>query len=426
MLSFEKILLYYAIPYFTISILIEIIYARWKGESIPMIDTISSLSSGMTNILKGSLGIGLTILSYEFLLEHFQLVHWTSTPVWMYFFCFVCIDFSGYWTHRLEHTVNFLWNRHIIHHSSEEFNLACALRQSFSDFVAYFTIFSLPMALLGVPLIVIEIVAPIQLFIQFWYHTRYIKKMGILEKILITPSHHRVHHAMNDQYMDKNFGQVLIIWDLIFGTYQEELPEVEAVYGVKRPVKTWNPFIINFKHLWLLTTDAWRAESYKDKLRVWFMPTGWRPADVAEKYPVAYVQDLNTFTKHDPVYSNSFLVWSFIQMACTLALMCFFFYRIDQISHREILIYGGFLLVSIFAYTSVMDKKTYGVAAMILQASMGIWLILSTGDWFGMANVWHVGPTALMAYLTASAATGAFFYFTEFSRKDEPQNLEVG
>ena len=425
MLSYEKILLYYAIPYFTISIVIEVIYARWKGETIPMIDTISSLSSGMTNILKDSLGLGISILSYSFLLKHLQLFHWNTVPVWMYAFCFLSIDFAGYWVHRIEHKVNFFWNRHIIHHSSEEFNLACALRQSFSDFVGYFTVFYIPMALLGIPLIVIAIVAPIQLFMQFWYHTRYINRMGFLEKVIVTPSHHRVHHAMNDIYMDKNFGQIFIFWDKLFGTYQEELPEVEPVYGVKRPVKTWNPFIINFKHMYLLFSDAWRTQSYKDKLRIWFMPTGWRPADVAEKYPVPYIQDMSAFEKYEPQYSKGFLVWSLGQLMFTLSLLCFFFYRIGEISHTETIIYGIFLLISIFAYTSVMDKKTYGVVATIIQTGIGIGVILQTGDWFGLKSILSFGPSVLIICLAATVLSSIYFQFTEFSRKDERQNLEM-
>ena len=419
MMSFEKILLYYAIPYFTISIFIELIYARWRGDRIPIIDTVSSLSSGMTNILKGSLGLGISILTYEFLLEHVSFFHWGKATWWMFVVCFIVVDHTGYWVHRIEHKVNFFWNRHIIHHSSEEYNLACALRQSFSDFVGYFTIFYLPMALLGVPVIVVAIVAPIHLFIQFWYHTKYIKRLGFLEWIIVTPSHHRVHHAMNDLYLDKNFGQVLVIWDRLYGSFQPEVEEVVAVYGVKRPVHSWNPFLINFQHLWLLTQDAWRTESYRDKLRIWFMPTGWRPADVVERYPIDYVRDISGFRKFEPQYSDAFVAWSFIQMACTLGLMCFMFYRMEDISHREVLLYGAFLLVSIFAYTAVMDRKAYGVAAMMVQAAVGIGVVLSTGDWFGMYAMWSVGPTALMVFWIGSALSCIFFMLREFSPKEE-------
>jgi sterol desaturase/sphingolipid hydroxylase (fatty acid hydroxylase superfamily) len=123
----------------------------------------------------------------------------------------------------------------------------------------------LPAALLGVPPTVIAVVAPLHLFAQFWYHTRHIGKMGFLEKIIVTPSHHRVHHAINKEYIDKNYGQIFIFWDKMFGTFQEELKEVPAVYGITRPVQTWNPLKINFLHMWLLMKDAWYTRSWKDK-----------------------------------------------------------------------------------------------------------------------------------------------------------------
>ena len=271
------------------------------------------------------------------------------------------------------------------------------------------------MALVGVPTTVIGIIAPVHLFMQFWYHTRYINRMGILEKVIVTPSHHRVHHAMNDIYMDKNFGQIFIFWDKMFGTFQEELPEVPPVYGVKRPVKTWNPFLINFKHLSLLITDAWRANSYKDKLRIWFMPTGWRPADVTEKYPVHYVESMDSFEKFDPAYSSAFVAWSFFQMMSTLALLSFFFYRMGSLPYSQALLYGGFLLVTIFAYTSIMDKKAYGLFATLIQAGYGISIVLRTGDWFGLKNVWSFGGTFLIVYLAATVLAAFYFMFTELN-----------
>jgi alkylglycerol monooxygenase len=152
--------------------------------------------------------------------------------------------------------------------------------------------------LLGVPASVVAVVAPLHLFAQFWYHTQHINKMGFLEKIIVTPSHHRVHHAINKEYLDKNYGQIFIFWDKWFGTFQEELPDVKPVYGITRPVQTWNPIKINFMHLWLLVKDAWNTKSWKDKFRIWMMPTGWRPADVAEKYPVYKIEDVYNFEKY--------------------------------------------------------------------------------------------------------------------------------
>jgi alkylglycerol monooxygenase len=160
-----------------------------------------------------------------------------------------------------------------------------------SVFFAIFFFLYLPLAILGVPQEVIAITAPIHLFAQFWYHTTLIGRLGWLEHIIVTPSHHRVHHAINDIYLDKNFSQVFIVWDKWFGTFQEELAEEPPVYGVKRQSNTWNPLKINFQHLGVLIKDAWRTRSWKDKFLIWMKPTGWRPKDVEEAYPIEYIKD---------------------------------------------------------------------------------------------------------------------------------------
>ena len=166
-------------------------------------------------------------------------------------------------------------------------------------------LFLLPAAVIGVPVEVIAIIAPIQLFAQFWYHTRLINKMGVMEYIIVTPSHHRVHHAINPEYIDRNYGQIFIIWDKLFGTFQPELKEVPPVYGVKRPVHTWNPLLIGIQHIWLILKDAIRAQSWKDKIKIWFMPTGWRPDDVKQKHPLEVVEDVYHLNKYDTHLSAS-------------------------------------------------------------------------------------------------------------------------
>ncbi len=258
--AYGKILLI-AMPVFLALVLLEKWYGMLRGrDTYRNMDMISSLSSGITNVVKDVLGLSVTILAYSWLVAHVAIFHIEST-FWVYLIAFVALDFSGYWTHRMAHQINFFWNKHAIHHSSEDFNLACALRQSVSTFVNLFTIFLLPAALFGVPAQVIAVVAPLHLFAQFWYHTQHIGKMGFLEKIIVTPSHHRVHHAINREYIDRNHGQIFIFWDKMFGTFQEELPESPPVYGVTRPANTWNPIKINFQHLWLMIKDAWRADN---------------------------------------------------------------------------------------------------------------------------------------------------------------------
>jgi alkylglycerol monooxygenase len=201
--TYGKILLI-ATPAFFLLVLFEKWWGWHKGhDTVKNNDMISSLSSGVTNATKDVLGLSIAIISYEWLVNKVAIAHVPSG--WpTYLTAFVALDFAGYWVHRIAHEYNLFWNNHIIHHSSEEFNLACALRQSISSIVKIFAIFLLPAAFLGVPQSVIAIVAPLHLFAQFWYHTQHIDKMGFLEKIIVTPSHHRVHHAINPIYLDKN------------------------------------------------------------------------------------------------------------------------------------------------------------------------------------------------------------------------------
>ena len=267
------------VPIFLVLALVEKRYGWRRGrDTVRTMDMIASISSGVTNITKDSLGLTITIFSYTWMVRHLAVVT-IQGAVLTYAVALVVIDFQVYWTHRLSHRINYLWNTHAIHHSSEDFNLACALRQSISSIFNPFSPLLLPAALVGVPLPVIVIVAPFHLFAQFWYHTRHIGRLGILEWVFVTPSHHRVHHAINPEYIDRNFASLFIVWDRIFGTFQAERDDVPPVYGITRPAGTWNPMRINFQHGWLLIKDAWRTRSLWDKIRIWFMPTGWRPDD---------------------------------------------------------------------------------------------------------------------------------------------------
>lgn len=181
--TYGKILLI-AIPIFLLLVLFEKWYGWRKGQdTVRMMDMVASLSSGITNVTKDVLGLSFAIISYGWMVEHLALTH-IENKLWVYVIAFMVLDFSGYCIHRIQHSINFFWNAHLIHHSSEEFNLACALRQSISAFFRIFTFFLLPAALLGVPQQVIAVVAPLHLFIQFWYHTRMIGKLGFLEKIM--------------------------------------------------------------------------------------------------------------------------------------------------------------------------------------------------------------------------------------------------
>jgi alkylglycerol monooxygenase len=420
--QYGKILLI-AMPAFLLLVLFEKWYGWYKGkDTVLNMDMVSSLSSGVTNVTKDVLRLGITILAYGWFVERVAIYH-INTTWFTYLIAFIIIDFAGYWVHRWSHHINFFWNYHIVHHSSEEFNLACALRQSISSLVNPFTFLLIPAALLGVPESVIAVVGPLHLFAQFWYHTRHIGDMGFLENIIVTPSHHRVHHAINKEYLDKNLSQIFIIWDKLFGTFQKELKEVPPVYGITRPVRTWNPIKINFQHLWLMIKDAWRTNNIKDKFRIWGMPTGWRPADVAEKFPVYKIEDAYHFEKYNTKSSPELNVWIWIQLTTLLLFISYLFGFIAKIGSPEMFYYGGFVFVMVYAFTELMDRNPYALFWELIKNIFGIAVIYKTGDWFGInSNITGWINYSLIGYFILSTFITAWFVY---KHREEDKQLSL-
>ena len=399
----------YAIPFFILLLLIEYTASRiLKVEVIRSFDAISSISSGLTNTIKDVLGLAVVIISYSWMVEHFALFEIESTLA-VYLLTFLGLDFAGYWSHRFEHEINIFWNRHIIHHSSEEFNLACALRQNVSAIVSIFFFLFIPLAVLGIPAKVIAILAPIHLFAQFWYHTRLINKMGFLEYIIVTPSHHRVHHAINDIYLDKNYSQIFIFWDKLFGTFQEELKSETPVYGVKKQVGTWNPILINFQHLWRILKDAWYTKSFKDKIRVFFMPTGWRPEDRERDEPIEFTRDPKDQVKYTTEGSIKMHVWMWFQLIFHIVMMLYMFNVIGDYSFTIMLMYGLFLFLSIFAYTSLMDYSFLAIPFEVAKVALGVGMIYFLGNWYGIDDILPFGTFLLVAYMAVSLVLSIYF-----------------
>nr|WP_315232164.1 sterol desaturase family protein [uncultured Flavobacterium sp.] len=414
--EYGKILVF-VMPIFLILIIIEKIYGHYKGEdTAPNMDSVSSVSSGMVNSLKDVLGLSITLVSYDWIVSKIALFDLQASFL-TYFIGFIAIDFYGYWSHRLSHQINFLWNKHAIHHSSEEFNLACALRQPISSFVNLFTFLLIPAALLGVPSKVIAITLPIHLFLQFWYHTKHIKKIGFLENILVSPSHHRVHHAINPEYMDKNHSQIFIIWDKLFGTFQAELETVPPVFGITRPARTWNPIRINFQHLWLLITDAWRAENWKDKFTIWFKPTGWRPENFEKKYPVTKITNVYDFEKYGVQHSKKLMYWSLFQAIITLLLISYLYNSIALIGLPNVFIYGAFIFLTVYSYTELMDTRKSSIFWESMRFAFGIGLIFYFGDWFGMNQLFPFASYVMLSYLILSLIVTIYFVSSNFEKE---------
>ena len=381
--TYAKILLI-AIPGFLILVLVELAYGAWKKkQTYTLMDTLSSLSSGMTNIIKDVFGIGLILISYPFLKNAIAITQLEESTM-LYIVAFVCIDFASYWNHRLNHSINVFWNRHIVHHSSEEFNLACALRQSVSALLGFGALFLLPAALLGIPHKVITVLAPLHLFGQFWYHTKHIGKLGWLEYIFVTPSQHRVHHAINPIYIDKNLSAIFCIWDRMFGTFQEELDNEPCVYGTLKPVQTWNPLLINFQHNWGLAKDALYTKRWADKFRLWFMPTGWRPKDVAARFPRPIVENVFAQKKYAPVYSTKHKLIALFHFTGITVILGYFLSHFGDLTYESQVAFGVLVITTVFGFTSLMDgyrwaapfemgRGLIGLSFLLLPSNSGLW-----------------------------------------------------
>ena len=408
--------LLFAIPTFILLIIIEEIIARIKGiKANRVADMISSQSSGMTNVIFDALKFSIAIISYSWLVNKIALIkietNWIS-----FIICFLVIDFSGYWDHRLSHRINILWNRHFIHHSSEEFNLSCALRQSISNYIRFSAIFMIPAALIGIPGSLFAMIAPIHLFLQFWYHTQLISKLGFLEQILVTPSHHRVHHSINPEYLDKNFSQIFIIWDKVFGTFQEELNEIKPIYGTLKPANSWNPFFINFIYLKQLILDCWHTKNNLNKVKIWLMPTGWRPADVKNNFPIKERSNI----KYNTPMSLQFALWSFFQLFITSIFLFHFLYLFPNNSTQMNYLYGSIILLNIFSFTSALDQKNYSVLAEIFKIILGFYLVFQNNyTWFG------INSTLLELIFLYSLISLSFTIIFYFNSKDKNENTNL-
>ena len=295
-----------AVPFFLLALLIELVIDRVRGSGFYRAnDAINSLSAGVLSTTFGYFTKFLPLLVWGFVLRNFALIDmplawFDASPrgIALWILAALAWDFCYYWFHRFSHEISVLWAAHAVHHQSEDYNLSTALRQTSTGFI-FGWVFYLPLFLIGFPLEVLVTVNAVNLIYQFWVHTQVVRRMGVLDRILVTPSNHRVHHAQNERYIDKNYGGMFILWDRMFGTFEDESDDEPVVFGVRKPLASWNPFWANLQVYDYLLFDARHARRLRDKFGIWFRRTGWRPADVEAAYPRARA-DLSRFEKFDP------------------------------------------------------------------------------------------------------------------------------
>lgn len=311
-----------AVPFFILAIVLEWLYGLARHRNTYRLnDSISSLSLGVLSQARRFVTLGVGGYVYYLVTRYFSLPLMDSGHWFTWVLALVLYDLCYYWLHRLGHERTILWAAHVAHHQSEDYNLTTALRQTSTGFLLGW-IFYIPMYLLGIPAQVVVTVGAINLIYQFWVHTEHVPKLGWYEWIFVTPSNHRVHHAQNDRYMDRNYGGIFILWDRLFGTFQEEQADDPPVYGIRGALKSWNP-LRALTHIYVdMFRDSLRTARWSDKLRVWVSRTGWRPDDVARRYPRPKAE-LAEFQKFDPAIPTWTGVYAFAQLVTAVVLLDF-------------------------------------------------------------------------------------------------------
>lgn len=352
-----------AVPFFLLALVLEIVLDRVRGTQYYRVnDAINSLSAGTLSTSFGYFTRLIPVAIYGLFLQHLAVfemdVAWfdfSATGLMLWLLALLAWDFCYYWKHRCGHEISVLWAAHAVHHQSEEYNLSTALRQSSSDFL-FGWIFFLPLFVIGFPLEVIITVNAIDLIYQFWVHTRHIDRLGWYDRVFVSPSNHRVHHAQNERYIDKNYGGILILWDRLFGTFEEESDEEPVVFGVRKPLANWNPFWANFQVYAYLWFDALRTRRWRDKIGIWFRRTGWRPADVAAQYPKTNMP-IAEFRKFDPVITTAVKRYLLVQFSAVTGWGLWIGYLYSQQGPAAIIWPSLLLWASLYAFGLISEGR---------------------------------------------------------------------
>ena len=375
----------WAIPGFFVLIGIELLVAKWRGRDVyHSNDAINSLGLGMVSQIVGVFTKLFAIGIYGWCATHLALWTLPANSVWVWISGLLLYDLLYYWLHRFGHEVNVLWAAHVVHHQSESYNLTTALRQTGSGFLLGW-LFYLPMALLGYPTEVFAVVALIDLLYQFWVHTEVIDRLGWFDRVFCSPSNHRAHHAVNDRYLDRNYGGILIIWDRLFGSFIEENDDDPPIYGTRSPLQSWNPLWANVEVYWAMLKDSWHARNWLDKVRLWIKPPGWRPADVAARFPKAEFDIQHA--RYNPPMSRALKWYCIAQFVLLLPMGTNFLGVAPTLPLSQATVYALYLVFSLWVLGFLMEGRRVGVWLDVLRTAGTAIAVALSGRWFGVASL---------------------------------------
>lgn len=379
-------LILFAIPFFFLLIGIEVLVGYLQHKKLYRFnDAITNLSIGIGN-QAFSLIFKVAILGvYIGIRDNWAIVQ-LEPSVWSFFVCIFMFDFLFYWAHRWGHEINFFWGAHVVHHSSEEYNLSVALRQPwFHNAIAFFIF--LPIPFLGFDPLVFGAAAGIHTLYQFWIHTKAIPKMWKpIEWVFNTPSHHRVHHGRNPKYIDKNHGGVLIIWDRLFGTFQEE--EEEPTYGITTPLASWNPAWANVHYYVDMVKDAARMSRWKDRLYVLFAKPGWLPQELGgmRQVPEVKDQDNKVYDTQTSMALNLYVLFQFLLLTAGIVAYLTYFETLSgsfRVLFLAAIILSGMICGAIFENKKWVIAAEYGRLLLVIIGLNTLYYYQYI-DWFGI------------------------------------------
>ncbi|MBS1595823.1 MAG: sterol desaturase family protein [Bacteroidetes bacterium] len=393
----------YAIPAFVFFVLLEAYYGyRAKKDYYRLNDTLTNLSLGIGSQLSSVLTKGVIFGFYIYIYNHFAVLKLPRT-LWSFALCLVLLDFLYYWAHRLSHEINFLWGAHVAHHQSEEYNLSVALRQSWLQNLLVSFIF-LPLALAFDPLTFGAAIG-IDTLYQFWIHTRVIGKMHpLVEYFFNTPSHHRVHHAVNPKYIDKNHAGIFIIWDRMFGTFRVEDAAEEITYGITTQFKSWNPVWANL-HYYAEIGEKMKQMKWRDRLRMVFARPGWLPDYLGGFQPVKEV-DRNAYEKYDADTTGGFRAYGAVQFAIVLVGLLAYLDDFAAMTTFYKWFFASMMVISILIIGGIFERRKWTVWAEVVR----LMLVLATVNSF--YYYWHNGWLLKIEIISLVSFAVSMVWFT--------------
>ena len=363
----------YAIPVFMLTIVLEAWWAwRQRRAVYDIPDAVTSLHHGL---LSQVMGVFTKFGIYALVYEAFRATEWPLEPWWLWLLALVFYDFCYYWAHRMYHEVNVLWASHVVHHSSEYYNLSTALRQTSSGWL-FGWIFYLPMAVAGVPPIMFVTVGLIDLLYQYWVHTELVGRLGWFDRVFVSPSNHRVHHGQNDYCIDKNYGGILIVWDRLFGTFVDEREGEKIHYGIRKPLRSFNPVWGNLHYY----ADLWRAScaavGWRAKLGVWLAPPGgWN-------VPLEHFDGAH-FVRYEPTAPGPLRWYVALQYAVLVPFVSHFIGVAKGLDRGTAAVYALGILVTAVALGALLERFVWGKwLEQVRLLALGV-SFAAVPQWFG-------------------------------------------